>query len=183
MKLKIFAVLMISISLTSCNNAEKKKHLAEIDVMEATLDSLSLIANDTTSSNASQIIYSVRETISNVKENYNPDTIDYDLAEKMNSYKEIRKVISRNSGNIAKAKQAIPEVQAKLADLKHDVENGVNDREKYNEYINYEKAKIEEIKHVLSYYLETTKEYNDLYDSLHPIIKALGDSLEHSSHD
>jgi chromosome segregation ATPase len=183
MKLKLFAVLLLSISISSCSNTDKNKYITEINAMEITLDSLKSIANDTTKQNSTEIVMSVRQTIANVKKNYMPDTIDYDLAEKMNSYKEIRKVISRNSGNLAKAKQAIPEVQIKLADLKHDVENGVNDREKYEEYINYEKSKIEEIKTVLSYYLETTEVYYKRYDSLHPIIKNFGDSLERVSHD
>ena len=183
MKLELIVALVLTISITSCSNTDKKKHLSEINTMETTLDSLSAIAFDTTRPNTTKIVASVRETIAHVKEYYMPDTIDYILANQMNSYKEIRKVISRNSGNIAKAKQAIPEVKQKLADLKHDIENGVNDREKYDAYINYEKAKIEEIESVLSYYLETTDEYFKRYDSLHPIIKNLGDSLERASHD
>jgi len=183
MKLKIFVISILSISIASCSNTDKKKYIAEINKMEDTLDSLSSIAFDTTRQDPGKMVLSVRETIADVKENYLPDTIDYELAEKMNSYKEIRKTISKNSGNLAKAKQSIPEVQEKLADLKHDVQNGVNDRDKYAEYISYERGKIEEIKHVLSYYLETTEESYKLYDSLHPIIKNLGASLEEESHE
>ncbi|WP_299207761.1 hypothetical protein [Brumimicrobium sp.] len=183
MKLNFFIVLALGVSIASCSNAEKKSQIAEIETMEKTLDSLSLMVFDTTRMITTDIVMTVRETIAHVKENYMPDTIDYVLADKMNSYKEVRKVLSRNSGNIAKVKHAIPEVQEKLKDLKHDIEKGVNDRDKYQDYINYERNKVDEIKEVWSYYRETTDEYYKLFDSLHPVIKNLGDSLARSAND
>lgn len=177
MKYYFVAIAAMGIVLSSCKNENKNDLLSEIDQMEETLDSLDHIANDTTRLRTNDIISSVREDILNVKNNYMPDTIDYVLAEQMNSYKEIRKVLSKNSGNLAKAKQTIPEVQEKLSDLRHDIENGVNDRDKYQEFVNFEKSKVAEIEEVLGYYLETTNTYYDRYDSLHPVIKNLGDSL------
>lgn len=167
----------LALTLSSCKNENKKELLTEIDSMEKTLDSLETVAEDTTRYRKTDIVASVRNTILKVKNNYKPDTIDYVLAEQMNSYKEIRKAISKNSGNLAKAKQTIPEVKEKLEDLRHDIENGVNDRDKYQEFINYEKSKISEIEQVLSYYIETTNTYYKRYDSLHPIIDRIGDSL------
>src|SRR5690554_3686587 len=181
--MKMLAVVIFCVFMVGCSNADKKEYISEIDQMQNTLDSLSSIANDTTKPDATSVIYSVRSTIANVKENYDLDTVDFDLSEKMNSYKEIKEIISKNAENLAKAKQAIPEVQQKLEDLKHDIEHGVNDRDKYKEYINYEKVKIEEIRSILSYYLEVMQEYYDRYDDLHPIIKSFGDSLMESTHE
>lgn len=183
MKWYFVAFAALGLTITSCKNDNKKELLSEIDQMEHKLDSLSMIANDTTRYRFEDIVVSVRATILRVQQNYNADTIDYVLADQMNSYKEIRKAISKNSGNLAKAKQTIPEVQEKLVHLKHDIENGVNDRDKYQEFINYEKTKINEIEHVLGYYIETTDKYYNRYDSLHPIIKRIGDSLVELSHD
>lgn len=183
MKWNFVVVATLVLLFSSCKNENKKELLSEIDKMENTLDSLETVANDTTRYRATDIVTSVRETILKVKNNYMPDTIDYKLADQMNSYKEIRKAVSKNSGNLAKAKQTIPEVKVKLEDLRHDIENGVNDRDKYQEYINYEQAKIHEIEQVLSYYIETTNKYYQSYDSLHPIIKRLGDSLVEKSHE
>ncbi len=183
MKWYFVVVAVLGFTVASCKNDNKKELLAEIDKMENTLDSLLIVANDSTRYRSTDIVTSVRATILKVKNNYMPDTIDYVLAEQMNSYKEIRKAVSKNSGNLAKVKQTIPEVQKKLDDLKHDIENGVNDRDKYNQFINYEKSKVNEIQEVLSYYLETTDKYYNLYDSLHPIIKRIGDSLVEISHE
>lgn len=183
MKWYFVAVAVLGLSITSCKNDNKEELLSQIDEMENTLDSLALIANDTIGLSASETIASVRATILKVKNNYNADTIDYELAEKMNSYKDIRKGISKNSGNLAKAKQTIPEVQKKLGDLRHDIESGVNDRDKYQEFINFEKSKVNEIEEVLRYYVEMNDKYHDKYDELHPIIKKLGDSLVVTTHE
>ena len=183
MRWYFFAIMAMFIAITSCENDNKKELLSEIDDMENTLDSLAVIAFDTSGYNNSQMIASVRATILNVKKHYVADTIDYELAENMNAYKDIRKGTSKNSGNLAKAKQSIPEVQQKLDDLKHDIENGVNDRDKYEEFISYEKSKVYEIKEVLKYYVKTRNKYNNRYDSLHPIIKNFGDSLAKISND
>jgi len=182
-KLNIFYILVLSAFIISCNDSKKNKHLEDIAIMETTLDSLSIIAYDTTRENSTEITSSIKESILKIKNNFGTDTIDYVLAEKINAYKEIRTVISINSGNLAKVKQVIPEVQKKLIDLKHDIENGINDRDKYTEFIDFEKSKVNEVKSVLSYYLKTSDEYFKKYDSLHPIIKNLGDSLEQVSHE
>ena len=177
MKWYFIAVATLGLTMTSCKNENKKELISEIERMESKLDSLLTVANDTTRYRAEDIVTSVRATILKVKQNYMPDTIDYVLADQMNSYKEIRKAVSKNSGNLAKTKQTIPEVLTKLDDLKHDIKNGINDRDKYQDFINYEQTKIDEIEQVLSYYIETTNKYYNRYDSLHPIIKKIGDSL------
>lgn len=161
------------ITLYSCNNKNRGKYIKEIDSMSATLDSLKTIAYDTTGQNTQPILRSVHETIQKIKQNYSSDTIDLELVKKIDAYKEIENALSINSGNLAKAKQAIPEVQLKVDDLRHDVKNGVNDRDKYPEFIEFEKSKINDIRNVLSYYMETKIKYCERYDSLQPLMKEM----------
>lgn len=176
MRLKLITVFFVSVLIVSCNQ-EKHKHLLEIEKMENTLDSLYTIAYDTTQQNAQRITHSVKETILKLKNGYEKDTLNLDLVKKIERYKEIDDVLLINSGNIAKVKQAIPEVQKNLENLKHDIKNGINDRERYIEFINFEQSKINDIKSILNYYFQTLDEFTKRYDSLHPIINHLGDSL------
>ena len=172
----LISIFVVSI-LFACKDEQKSKHLAEINAMEQDLDSLSLVANDTSGRVPYNVNMSVQNTILKVKNNYLPDTINYAVAEMMNDYKEIRKAVMSNSGNLAKVKQSIPEVQQKVKDLKHDIENGVGEREKYEEYVNFEKKKIADIEEVLDYYLKTKTKFYNRYDSLHPIVSNFADSL------
>lgn len=172
----IFSLLALVIFF-SCKDQQKEKYLSEVGNMEKELDSLSALANDTSKRVPHNVTMDVRNTIIKVKNNYLPDTIDYAIANMMNDYKEIRKAVESNSGNLAKVKQVLPEIDQKVEDLKHDIENGVGEREKYEEYIAYEKKKINDIKEVLDYYLETNKKFYSRYDSLHPIVSNFADSL------
>lgn len=175
--MRLFIPFLIVAFLISCKDEQKMKYLENVSSLENELDSLERIANDSTRRTSFNVNMSVRNTIIKVKNNYLPDTIDYAVAEMMNDYKEIRKALSSNSGNLAKAKQSIPEVEQKLADLKHDIENGVGERERYQEYIEFEQKKIEDIKEVLDYYVKTNEKFYKRYDSLHPIVSNFADSL------
>jgi len=175
--MKFIIPLFALVLLASCKDQQKVKYLNELQVMEKQLDSLDLVANDTTGEVPFNINMSVRNTILKVKNNYLPDTIDYAVADMMNDYKEIRKVLSKNGKNLEKVNQAIPEVKQKVKDLYHDIENGAGERERYREYVDFEKSKIENIKDVLSYYVDTKNKYFNRYDSLHPIVSNFADSL------
>ncbi|MDX1651262.1 MAG: hypothetical protein R3277_02145 [Brumimicrobium sp.] len=170
MKYGKFFIAVITLLLWSCQDKEKEKYLQEVEGMEQRLDSLKTVALEKRVDTIPQVVLSVRNTISKVKDNYYADTIDMQIAQMMNQYKDIRKILSSNTGNYAKVNTTIPEVEQKLKDLEHDIEKGVGDREKYQEYINFEKKKIEEIESVLNYYIETNEKYLNKYDSLHPIV-------------
>lgn len=181
---KYFFILFIGIlAFYGCNNKERGKYITEIDSMSATLDSLKTIANDTLGQNTQKMSQSVHKTIQIIKRNYNSDTVDLQWAKRIDAYKEIEDALSINSGNLAKAKQAIPEVQLKVADLRHDIKNGVNDRDKYQEFIDFEQAKVKDIKKVLSYYIETNIKYRERYDSLQPLMEKLSASFSRDSNE
>lgn len=177
MKEKIFIILIVIISFYSCNNKNRGEYIKEIDRMATTLDSLKTVAYDTVGQNTQSIFHSVDETILKIKQNYNSDTIDLKLVKEIDAYKEIKNALSINSGNLAKTKQAISEVLVKVADLKHDVENGVNDRDKYQVFIDFEQSKINDIENVLSYYIKNKLKYRERYDSLQPLMKNVIDTF------
>ncbi|MEX1191220.1 MAG: hypothetical protein WEA99_04550 [Brumimicrobium sp.] len=175
---KIIAIIIGFIILSGCQDKKKQTYLKEINAMDFKIDSLDKVSKEKRVDTINSIVMSVRSTISSVKDVYFADTIDMKIATMMNEYKEIRKVLSSNTGNISKATKALPEVKQKLKDLEHDINEGVGEREKYQEYINYEKNKIEEIESLLDYYIITNDKYISRYDSLHPLVVNFADSLK-----
>ncbi|PHR45068.1 MAG: hypothetical protein COA32_13795 [Fluviicola sp.] len=178
MSLHKYLVILLPLIIWSCKDQEKSSYLEEIEVMTLKLDSLETVSKNQNTDSIPRIVLTIEETIHKVKKNYIADTIDLKIATMMNKYKDAKKSLSSNTGNLAKAKDAIPEVKEKLKDLKHDIENGVGDREKYEQYINFEKSKIEEIEEILNYYIKTSTKYINQFRTAHPKVTNFADSLE-----
>lgn len=174
---KYFFIILPFLYL-GCKDQEKSSYLEEINEISSNLDSLEVVSNNQKTDSIPIIVNTIEKTISKVKNNYVADTIDLELAALMNRYKDAKKSLSSNSGNLAKTRDAIPEVKGKLEDLRHDIENGVGDREKYEEYIDFEKNKVQEIDSILSYYIKTNRKYLEQFSNAHPQVKHFADSLE-----
>ena len=177
MSLHKYLIIIFPLLILGCKDQEKSSYLEEIELMNSKIDSLDNVSKNQNSDSIPAIVRTIENTIDKVKENYIADTIDLEIATLMNRYKDAKKSLSSNTGNLSKAKGAIPEVKEKLEHLKHDIENGVGDREKYEEYINFEKNKIQEIESILDYYIKTNKKYLEQYQSAHPKVKNFVDSL------
>lgn len=178
MNLHKYLLIIIPLFVWGCKDQEKSTYLNEIDAMTTKLDSLNTLSVNQKNDSVSYVVNTIEKLIDRVKRNYIADTINLEIAALMNRYKDAKKSISSNTGNLAKAKDAIPEVQGKLNDLKHDIENGVGDREKYKEYINFEKNKIQEIESILDYYIKTNKKYMKQFNEAHPKVQRFADSLK-----
>ena len=172
MKYIIFLVLMVAGLMMSCKDAQKQKYQDEISSMEKDLDSMEQLAEQNRIDTLPKLINRIKNKTLEVQQNYYTDTIDYEVADMMNDFKQARKGLSSNSGNLAKVRNSIPEVKQKLSDLSFDIDHGVGDRSRYQEYIDYEKEKVLQIEEILTYYLDNKKKYLKLYNEAAPKVDA-----------
>ncbi|MBW7867078.1 MAG: hypothetical protein H3C31_02000 [Brumimicrobium sp.] len=178
MQSKWFFFFFLAFSLISCKDKIKETYIIEIEKMVHSLDSLQEISENFDKSQIDQMLEKIHLTLSHIKSHENMDTISYVLASQYDTYKDIPTTISINSGNLAKVKVAIPEVKEKLEDLKHDIQNGINERDKYEEFLEFERNKVKEIETVLEYYTSINQKYILLYDSLQPIMEEFNTTWE-----
>ena len=178
MHLSKYFIVILPLFYLGCKDQEKSAYLEEVSEISTNLDSLETVSEKQKTDSIPIIVNTIEKTIGKVKENYVADTIYLELAALMNRYKDAKKSLSSNTGNLAKAKDAIPEVKSKLEDLRHDIENGVGDREKYEEYIRFERNKVQEIDSILSYYIQTNEKYIEQFSNAHPKVQHFADSLE-----
>lgn len=175
---KIFFGFIISIGLFACKDTEVEKYLSQIDTLENTLDSSEMVLNNNKIDSTGLIINNVRERILIVKKNYRSgDTINKEVGNLVDGYKSIRKGLARSGKIPATLQNAIPQAKEDLANLKHDIENGVNEREKYANFIENEKTKVNQITTLLSSFVSTQDKYLKKYDSLHPLMVEFTDNL------
>jgi chromosome segregation ATPase len=176
---RYFAVfLMLAVLLGSCKDAEKDAYLAEIEQMNLQLDSLWNEIEQNKTDTLKVVTNTIDLVIAKVQKNYFPDSIDLEIAGMMNLYKGIKKTLDRNSGNLAKAKAAIPEIKETLGNLKHDIENGAGNREQYAENVEYERGKVNRVDELLSFYFNAQNASVSSFNDIHAKVEAFANELE-----
>jgi hypothetical protein len=96
----------------------------------------------------------------------------------MESYKLIQKSLKNLDGDYEKIRTALEEEKLSLNKLNSDVRKGFGKREKYDEYISFEKNKIKKIKSLMKEYKSKKEEFTISFDSLHPLLNDYSIRLE-----
>ena len=174
-----FGILLVVFScLFSCSDIEKDRQVKKINVLTNSVEKLKIALTQNKISNVPEKKLGVYTVIKRIKSFYFTDTIDYQFAKKMNSYKAARKSLIILDSDYEKIRIALREEKIALRKLKSDVLNGFGQREKYDEYISFEKNKTKKIKSLLDEYIYKKKEFAIAFDSLHPVLNDYSILLE-----
>jgi len=174
-----FGILLVVFScLFSCSDIEKDRQVKKINVLTNSVEKLKIALTQNKISNVPEKKLAVYTVIKRIKSYYFTDTIDYQFAKKINSYKAARKSLIILDSDYEKIRIALREEKIALRKLKSDVLNGFGQREKYDEYISFEKNKTKKIKSLLDEYIYKKKEFAIAFDSLHPVLKCYSIRLE-----
>ena len=174
-----FGILLVVFSfLFSCSDIEKDRQVKKINGLTNSVEKLKIALTQNKISNVPEKKLAVYTVIKRIKSYYFTDTIDYQFAKKMNSYKVVKKSLKNLDGDYEKIRIALREEKIALRKLKSDVLNGFGQREKYDEYISFEKNKTKKIKSLLDEYIYKKKEFTIAFDSLHPLLNDYSMRLE-----
>ena len=174
-----FGILLVIFSfLFSCSDIEKDRQVKKINGLTNSVAKLKITLTQNKISNVPEKKLAVYTVIKRIKSYYFTDTIDYQFAKKMNSYKAARKSLIILDSDYEKIRIALREEKITLRKLKSDVLNGFGQREKYDAYISFEKNKTKKIKSLLDKYIYKKKEFTIAFDSLHPVLNDYSIRLE-----
>ena len=174
-----FGILLVVFScLFSCSDIEKDRQVKKINGLTNSVEKLNIALTQNKISDVPEKKLAVYTVIKRIKSYYFTDTIDYQFAKKMNSYKAARKSLMILDSDYEKIRIALREEKIALRKLKSDVINGFGQREKYDEYISFEKNKTKKIKSLLDEYIYKKKGFTIAYDSLHPLLNDYSMRLE-----
>ncbi len=174
-----FGILLVIFSfLFSCSDIEKDRQVKKINGLTNSVEKLKIALTQYKISNVPEKKLAVYTVIKRIKSYYFTDTIDYQFAKKMNSYKVVKKSLKNLDGDYEKIRIALREEKIALRKLKSDVLNGFGQREKYDDYISFEKNKTNKIKFLLDEYIYKKKEFTIAFDSLHPLLNDYSMRLE-----
>ena len=160
----LFLILLL---LNSCSDMDKDEQVKKINRLKKTVSTLEVELSQTQIKTISEKKIAIYSVIKRIKTYYYLDTIDVPFAKKMEAYKVIGKSLKSLGAEYEKIRVSLNEEKVTLKKLQTDIQKGYGHREKYNEYIRFEKNKIEEIKQFLKDYKSNCNRFNTTYDTLH----------------
>jgi len=163
----IFLLFLIGIVLVSCSDLDKSNRLGKIDKMLSGLDSMSIQIKKEKIDTLAEMQLAAQGVEYRIRGNFVTDTIDLELGKKMDRYKRMRRAIPKLRSNLVKLDKGIVELKNSLSLLKKDIENNSGIREKYDQYITFEKNKYDQIVVLFKEFQKNQKKILETYSDLH----------------
>jgi hypothetical protein len=199
MRYIILGLLMVCM-MSSCNDFNRKGQLQTIDRLNVSLDSMDHVLLENRIDTLAGIIIASNRLELRIKENYLADTIDLDFAKKMNRFKEIKKAFETESeaeeeegesegrregsmlgASYATINEGIKDERETLKKLYADIDQGNGNRAAYDEYLSFEKRKVNQLSTLLAFYVkEKHRVLNEFYP-LYEMLNAYASKLEDES--
>ncbi|MDX2362258.1 MAG: hypothetical protein QNK23_15735 [Crocinitomicaceae bacterium] len=165
------------IIITSCSDANRSGYLSEVDQIISTIDSMEVVI-DGLDFNP---ILSMMETSDEIEQKLmllNIDTIPLELALEID---RCLHAISKGEVlmyNVELLKTQLLDNQELIESLKQDISEDNGHRERYEEYVQFEKEKVEELRVTLGGYTETMETVLDVNEeSITSVIEILDERI------
>lgn len=168
--MKHLLIVLSAFALYSCADLEKGKQFESIDKMNTTLDSIQTVLFENEIDTIAALGIAANSVELRIKNNYYADTIDMALGKKMDAYKVMRRSLGPLGRSFSVIKNGVTTEKDVLKNLKSDIENGYGERKKYNEYLQFEEGKVDQLRTLLKDYVsqkdKTMKTFLELHDEL-----------------
>ncbi len=178
MKRSLVAIIAFgAFFLTSCMDIETSKQLDRISEMNTTIDSIEVVFKEHRLDTLAKLSLSAYSVENRIKNNYYSDTISIEFSRKMDAFKVMRRNFAPLGKSMGIIPKSIEEARSKLKELQADIENGNGKREKYEEFVAFEDAKVGQLRTLLKEYVDTknasVKTYEELYNELNDFSMSL----------
>ncbi len=167
MKIYISILSIPILFLFSCQDLKKDEQITKLNAMQKTNDSIRKVFYQNKVDTLSNIIFKVKEVEFRIKHNYVSDTIDRKMADKINEYKTVRKKLKHAGKYFNQLERGTKEESETLKKLKTDIESSAGEIKKYDEYILFEKNKINQLNLILKEYISSQSESLISFNKLH----------------
>lgn len=163
--------------LLSCSDLEKEQQLKEIRREQKTLDLLGKKLDDPRLQQVSAFKVNTMQTELKIKQNLYLDTINLELAQQLDAFKVMRRSIKPLMKQYQKIKKGLTEEKAVLKLLYQDIEHGRGARQRYNEFIQFEHNKVQQLNALTKDFERQKTQFFEDYKRLYPPVNALANQL------
>ncbi len=172
--LLVFAVLGL---LTACSDIEKEQQLKRVQQELKKLDQLSKKLEDPRLQEISTFKVNTIQTELKIKQNLYLDTINLELAQQLDAFKVMRRSIKPLMKQFQKINVGIREEKTALKLLSQDIDQGRGERQRYNEFIQFEHNKVQQLAALTTDFERAKTQFFKDYKRLYPPVNALANQL------
>jgi hypothetical protein len=175
MKKHIVVLLLLSVS---CSYFDQEKQKKSVSSLSSEVKTFKKEFNAIKIDSISDLKLSTYEVERRIKQNYYSDTIDISFGQKMDDFKRMRRMLGPLGKEQARVKNSINEELLQLEKLQSDISKGYGKRESYNEYIQFEKNKVNQIKVLYTEYVKMRAQFLEMYTALYFELYTFSKSIE-----
>jgi hypothetical protein len=161
MKIGLLSLLILC-AAASCTDFDREEQLSKVDKLSQQVDSLQVALQEHRVDTLVNLRTAVTTLELRIRNNYNADTINVALGEKMEKFRQLKKFFMAeheaegeeegeglNHQTLGSAyvvvKRGIMAEKSTLLKLRSDISNGFGKRDKYDEYISFEAGKVNQL--------------------------------------
>ena len=173
----ILFIALIVFGFISCADFNRDELLSQVDKQQQQLERLNQQLERHVIKDVATLKNDAMQAELRIKQNLHLDTINMELARQLEEFKLMRKSINPLMKQYLKAKNGIKEEMAVLKNLSRDIEEGRGERQRYNEYIRFEKQKVKQLSALTTDFINARAKLIADYDRLYPPIEAFSYTL------
>ncbi|MFM8596771.1 MAG: hypothetical protein ACKOBN_06740 [Flavobacteriales bacterium] len=176
MKKLLFVLTFFSL-LAACSDLEKEQQIKRVQQAQKQLDQLTLQLQDPRIQDISTYKVNTIQAELKIKQNLYLDTIDLALAKQLDAFKIMRRSIKPLMKQYQKVSAGIREERGVLKLLKQDIKQGRGERQRYNEFIQFEQNKVAQLAALTTDFQRAKKQFFNDYNRLYPPVNTLANQL------
>ncbi len=171
-------VALTTVATTACNPATKyKTEITEIDSCLTVVDSLQTMYDEIPFDSLDLMYSHVVNNEDVVRELYMVDTVNQDVARKLNDAKSVRKAFKAVSVEQSEFKTELQTSKMQLETLKKDIKEGVLTEEQIKQYLGQEKKALSSLELSLRGFYELQNREKSRYYKVVPAVDEFVDQL------
>lgn len=175
--MKFFTFIFILFLLASCADIHKGDQLASIETLHKSLDSITTVLIENNYTEIEDLTNESNAVAEKIKDNYSSDTLDLEFAKKLDDYRQMLLSFQPLKNAYSLLLKNTKEEKLSLVKLKQDIEKGNGERAKYQEFVDFEKVKTQQIRYLLSDYVAERKKTLETHQRLYNEIDEYSFSL------
>lgn len=162
----------------SCSDFDKEEQLKSVLELTEQVNNIEKEFEGLKIDSIADLKLSTYEVERRIKQNYFSDTIDLEFGQKMDDFKRMRRMLGPIGKEESRLKISLSEELVQLNKLHSDISNGYGKRESYNEYIQFEKNKVSQIKVLFNEYVKLRAQFLELYKRVYKELSDYSQSLQ-----